>query len=200
MCPTTMAAVGSAVSSMSTATMFAASLGVSALSTGVNYIAQQQNQAAQIEAQERNMQAQSEAATRSMVQSTVDLQQRELQERASTAMRVENARQRTDEAKATANATAGGTGLSFDALLSDYERDYDSYASAQYQQLGFNVDQIGRQREAIEAKAQGRINSMPRTPVAGPSLGGALADFGSAAVSSYGQFATRDPLTGNMTL
>lgn len=193
MCPATIA-------SMSSAAMFAASLGVSALTTGINYVAQQQNAEAQIEAQERNLKAQSEAATTAMVRSTEDLQQRELQERASTALRVNNARLRTEEAKAKARTSTNATGLSMETLMTDYDREYQSFASAQYQQLGFATDQIDRQREGLMAQAEGRINSVPRSPVSGPSLGGSLANFGSQALSSYGTFATRDPKTGDFTL
>lgn len=193
MCPTAMAG-------MAASTMFAVSLGVSAVTAGVSYISQQQNAEAQIEAQEQNLQAQRDAATKSMIQSSEDLQQRELQERASTALKIDNAKTRTMEAKATANATSQSAGLSMDSLMADYDREYAGYENAQLKQLGFNTDQISRQREGLEAQAEGRINSIPRQPVQQPSLGGTLLNFGSDALGSYQNFAARDPQTGNYTL
>jgi uncharacterized protein YqgV (UPF0045/DUF77 family) len=188
------------MTAMKASTMMMVSLGVSAATAGMSYMAQQANMKAQVEAQETNLQAQRDAATTAMVQSTEDLQQRELQERASTALKLDNARRKADEAQATANATSESAGLSMEALMNDYDRQYGSYADAQMQQLGFNTDQIGRQREQIEAQAKGRINSMPRSPVQGGSLGGAILGFAADAAGAYQKFSVRDPLTGEYTL
>lgn len=191
--------ITAALASVSTQTMMMASLAVSAVSTGVNYMAQQQNAAAQVEAQEKNLEAQRDASVKSMIQQGTDLQQRELQERAATGLRTQAAREKIDRAKATANATSQSAGLSFDALMSDFDTQFADFESSQLQQLGFNTDQLQRTREGIEATAQGRVNTLPRTPVARPSIFGAAASFGADALGTLNRFSVVDPLTGDPT-
>ena len=193
MCPAALAA-------MSTATMFAVSLGLSAVTAGVGYVSQQQTAAAQLDAQQKNINNNAKAANTAMIQSVEDLQARELQERAATALRVDNAKTRTMQAKGTALASSDSAGLSLNALMSDYDRQYQTYADAQYTQLGYTTEQLGRQREGFYSQAESRINSVPLTPVTGGSIGGSLLSVGSSALSSYRDFAVRDPLSGSLTL
>lgn len=189
-----------AILAMSAKTMMAASLGVSAITTVANYAAQSANAEAQIEAQQTNLNNTRRAAGADLIAKSTDLQQRELQERESTALRVHNAKLKARQAAGTAEAAGTSSGLSFDALLADYDRQYSNYADAQFTQLGFTVDQIDRSREAIEAEANGRINSVPLTPVTRPSLGLAVAEFGAGALNTYDKFSVVDPLTGQRTL
>jgi hypothetical protein len=188
------------LAALSSSAMFAVSLGVSAVTTGIQYMAQKAQAEAQVEAQETNLKNTADAANAAMVQSVEDLQQRTLQTRAATALRVSNAETRTLQAKGTFNAANEASGLSVAALMDDYDRQFEDYADAQYRQLGFDIDQIDRQVEGVQAQAKSRVNSVPIAPVSGPSLGGALADFGATAVGAFNQYSVRDPLTGNRTL
>jgi len=181
------------------APMFYASLAVSGVTSAVSYAAKKQQAEAQEAANEANKEATRIASIRSMNQKAQDIQQRELQERASTALKTTAARDQVREAQSTARATSESAGLSIDALLSDYDRQYADYASSQLTQLGFTVDQIGRTREGIEAEAETRVNTVPQNPVARPSAAGALADFGGDALGAYRKYSVRDPMTGDRT-
>jgi hypothetical protein len=155
---------------------------------------------AQYEAQVANGENMRNSAISDMVQQSADLNSREEQERAATGVRNMNQSTAARQASATAAATSESAGLSLDGLLNDYDRQYFSYADSQMQQLGFNVEQIGRQREGLKAQAQSRINSVPMRPVSYPSLAGSLIEFGGSALSAYDNFSVRDPITGNRTL
>jgi len=185
---------------MSATTMMAASLALTLVSTGVSYMAQKQNQTAQVKAQEINALNTRNAAVQAMIDGNDSLQQREQQESASTALRIQNAKTKAREATSTAVATSESSGLSMDALLSDYDRQYSSYADTQMQQLGFTNDQLERSRQGLQSQAEGRINTMPLNPVAGPSLLGSALEFGAGALSSFETFAVRDPQTGSYSL
>lgn len=192
--------VTASIAAMSQASMMAVQLGVAAVSTGVNYMAQQQMADAQVEAQEQNALNQRNASAKAMAQSNDDLQDREMQEQSATALKVHNAKMKARQAKATANASSTSAGLSMDALMADYDRQYASYADSQMQQLGFNTSQIQRQREGIQSQAEGRINTMPLNPVQGPSAIGAAAEFGASALNTYDQYSVVDPQTGKRTI
>lgn len=192
--------VTAAIAAVSQSTLFAASLAVSAVTAGASYMANQATAEAQLEATNTNTKAVRDAAVISASQQGADLQQRELQENASTALRVNNAKVAATKAASTANASSSSSGLSLDALQQDYDRQYSSYADSQMQQLGFTKEQIARTREGIQAQADGRINSIPLTPVVKPGLGLAIAEFGATAVNTYNDFAVTDPLTGEKTI
>lgn len=181
--------------------MFAASLAVSAVTTAVSYIGQQNQAEATIAAQNANNQALRNAAISDMVQQGNDLNTRQQQEMASTALNINNQKQAARRAASTAAATSESAGLSVDALLADYDRQYLNYADSQMQQLGFNVEQIQRTRESITAGAQNRINTgWDNRPVSMPSLGGALLEVGASGLAAYDKYSVADPLTGKRTL
>lgn len=194
--PISGASIFSAIQAASAQTMMMVSLGLSAATTGANFIAQSQ-QAAAAEAQ---AEAQQNAAITSMNQQARDLNERELQEREATFYRVSQAQMQSQQAQATASATSESAGLSVDALLADYDRQYESYADSQMSQLGYTTEQLGRQREGVAAQANSRINQAASRPIQQPSLVGSLASFGSAALGTYTDFAVRDPLTGDYTI
>lgn len=180
--------------------LMAVSLGVTAVTAGVGYIAQKRQAEAAMTAQENNAKAVRGEAVRAMVAGTGDLQQRNLQEQSSTALKKQAAQMKARSAAATANATSESAGLSVDALMADFDRQYLNYADSQMQQLGFNQDQIGRQREGLQAQAEGRINTVPRQPIPQPSFGMAAMEFGAGAINTFDKFSVRDPLTGKYTL
>lgn len=187
--------------SIAASTMYAASLAVTAVTGIVGYIGQQNMAEAQYEAQVANNEALRNASISDMVQKGNDLNSREQQENASTALNIQNQKQQAQRAAATAGATSESAGLSFEALMADYDQQYLNYADSQMQQLGFNTDQIARNRESIEAQAESRINGgWDNTPIAQPSLGLTLLGIGSSALGSYQDYAVRDPATGTYTL
>ena len=188
--------VTAALATISQSTMMAASLGVSALTAGAGYAAQSK----QAEASAVYAQNAQNSAVESMLAQGQDLNAREVQERKATSLRKEEARRRAQSAQATANATSESAGLSVDALMADYDRQYLNYADSQMQQLGFQTDQIERTREGLQAQAEGRINQAQSQIKAKPSLSMAVAGFGADAMGSYQQFAVRDPFTGEFTV
>lgn len=185
---------------LSAAAMFYTSLAVSTVTGVVQYVGAQQQADAQYDAQVANQQATRQSAITDMLRQSDDLAARQQQETSATALNVNNRRLAAMRAASTANATSEAAGVSVDMLMSDYERQYRSYADSQMMQLGFTEDQIQRTREGIEAQAQSRINSVPSTPVVYPGLGGTLLDIGADGMAAYQKFSTRDPMTGKYTL
>ena len=198
--PVSMAAAWTAVTSMSQAAMFATSLAVSGATAAVSYMGQQQMATAQVEAQEANLLNTRNAAAESQRRQDADLHARESQMQASTALTLDNNSKARDRAAATASASSESAGLSLEGLMTDYDRQYSSFADSQMMQLGWDRDQVQRTREGIASQAQGRVNSIPRTPVQRPSLAGAALSFAGNAFDAYGTYSTRDPMTGNRTL
>lgn len=188
--------ITSAIAAISTQTMMAASLGVSALTAGVSYAAQQ-NQAEASAAYAAQAQ---DRAIQSMLDQNADLNSRQQQESASTALRKEEARKKAQAAASTAKASSSSAGMSFDALLADYDRQYLNYADSQMQQLGFTEDQISRTREGLSAQAEGRASQAYSQVTPAPSLAMTLAGFGADALGTYQSFQVRDPFTGEYTI
>lgn len=188
--------VTAALAAISSQTMMAASLGVSALTAGTSYMAQSEA-AANSAAYAADTK---QAADAAMLSQNADLNTRLKQEQTSTALRNEAARKKTQAATATANATSEASGLSVDALLADYDRQYLNYADSQMQQLGFTEDQIGRSREGLSSQAQSRTNQAYSQITPAPSLAMSLGNFGADAIGSYQSFQVRDPLTGKYTI
>lgn len=183
------------------APLFAASLAVSAVTGIVSYVGQKNQAEAQYQAQVANNEALRQAAISDMVQKTSDTNAREREERTATAVRVQNKKLQAERAKSTAQATSESAGLSMDMLYRDFDRQYLNFADSQMQQLGFNVDQIRRTRESIEAQAESRINSgWDNRPVSQPSLGGTLLGIAADGLSAYDTFSTRDPISGDRVL
>lgn len=188
--------VTAALAAMSTQTMMAVSLGVSALTAGAGYVAQSK----QAEASEVYADRAQDSAIESMLSQGRDLNAREEQERKATALRRLDARKKSKAAAATANATSESAGLSVDALMADYERQYLNYSDSQMQQLGFQTDQIERTREGLQAQAQGRVNQAQSQIQAKPSLAMTLGNFAATGLNTYQDFAVRDPFTGDFTI
>lgn len=90
--------------------MFFASLAVSAVTGIVSYVGQQQYADAQLEAQEANNENLRRAAISDMVQSANDLNQREKEETAATALRIQEQKQNAQAAAATARGVERGVG------------------------------------------------------------------------------------------
>ncbi|MCG7628393.1 hypothetical protein MHM88_11295 [Epibacterium sp. MM17-32] len=188
--------VTAALAAMSTKTLMAASLGVSALTAGAGYVAQSK----QAEASEVYAENAQNSAIESMLAQGRDLNSREDQERKATALRRLDAQKKSKAAAATANATSESAGLSVDALMDDYERQYLNYSDSQMQQLGFQIDQIDRTREGLQAQAEGRVNQAQSQIKAKPSLAMTLGNFAATGLNTYQDFAVRDPFTGEFTI
>jgi hypothetical protein len=181
--------------------MFWTSLAMTAATTAFQYIGQKNTADAQYQAQLNNNKALRDASISDMVQKGNDLNSRQQQETASTALNINNQKLNAKRAAATAEASSESAGTSFDMLMADYDQQYLNYADSQMQQLGFNTEQIQRSRQSIEAQAEGRINGgWDRRPINQPSLGLAVLDAGAGAFGAYDTYATRDPITGNYTL
>lgn len=181
---------------MSQSTMMAASLAVSAVSAGANYYAQYQSAQQQAEYQSDA----AEAAADNAVRQQQDLNARQKQEEAATALDVQQAKLKARRAQSTAKATSESAGTSFDTLMADYDRQFASYRDAQLTQLGWTKEQIERQNEAAIAGGQSRANSIANKPINAPSLTGTMLGFGADALNTVQSFQVRDPLTGKYTI
>ena len=180
---------------------FAASLAVTAVTEVVSYAGQMQQAEAMEQVQTANNTALRQSAISDMVQKGNDLNARQREETAATALNLQQQKMNAQAAAATARATSETAGLSVEQLFADYDRQYLSFADSQMQQLGFNIDQINRTRESISAQTQSRINSgWDRTPIARPSILGSFANVAAGGLNAYNQFSYRDPYTGDRTL
>jgi len=188
--------ITAAIATISTQTMMAASLGIAALSAGAGYMAQQK----QAESSAKYAAQSQASAIESMLRQTEDLNARGSEEAAATALRTEDARRKAQSASSTANASSEAAGLSFDALMGDYDRQYLNFADSQMQQLGFQTDQIERTREGLKAQTESRVNTAQSQIKPAPSLFGTLASFGADAMGTVQSFQVRDPFTGNYTI
>lgn len=183
------------------APLFFASLAVSAVTGLVAYQGQKNTAEAQAEAQEANNENLRNASIQNMLQQTSDTNAREREERAATGVRIQNSKLRADRAASTARATSESAGISLEMLYADFDRQHLNFADSQLQQLGFNLDQIQRTREGIEAGAESRINSgWDNRPIEQPNLGGTLLGIAADGLSAYDAYSTRDPITGSRTL
>lgn len=199
MCPPMLIGAAAAMSAMSASTMFAVSLGTAALSAGVTMLGQHQAANAQAEATTANLQATRDAAVDSQVRQDGDLHARESQLKTATAIDLDNQKKNVLRAKGTASASSEAAGLTFDSMLSDYDRQYGNYADSQMQQLGFDIGQIERTREGIQSQTQARVNAVPRPPINRPSWITGAASIASSAFNSFDTYSVRDPITGNRT-
>jgi hypothetical protein len=186
---------------LSAAAMFATSLAVSAVTGAVSYMGAKNTADAQYAAQVQNNKMVREASIADLVAQGGDLNARQLQEQAATAVNVQNQKLAAKRASSTATASSESAGMSVDALLADYDRQYLNYADSQMQNLGFNVEQIQRTREGLESQAKSRINTGSNlTPVSQPSLIGTVGGIAASGLTAYSNFAVRDPLTGKYTI
>lgn len=185
---------------MSTQAMFMTSLAVSAISTGVGLIGQQQQAQTQAKTFAENQKATANAAFESQRQQDADLHSRESQLKTSTAINLDNQKKAALRAKSTATATSESAGVSLDSLMADYDRQYLNYADSQMQQLGFDQEQITRTREGIHSQAQSRVNTLQRPNIQGPDWLGAVAGMAGATFNAYDTYSVRDPATGARTL
>jgi hypothetical protein len=165
----------------------------------VQLIGQQQAAQEQADAQSANLKATRDAAVDAQVRQDADLHARETQLKTATAIDLDNQKKNVARAKSTATASSESAGLSFDALLGDFDRQYGNYADSQMQQLGFDLDQTQRTREGIQAQTQSRINTVPRTPIKGPNWLGGAASIAGSAFNAFDTYSVRDPITGQRT-
>lgn len=189
-----------ALGAMSSGAMMAASLAVSTISAVAGFAAESQNAKLQYEQKVAHAERTRTEAVRNLNEQSIDLHQRELEERAATAYRVNEQRQNAEQAAATARASSESSGLSIEALLADFEGQYGSYADAQMMQLGFTTDQLQRNRESLHAQATSRINNVDLNPVVGPSPLGLVADIGGSYLGAYDKYSVVDPITGTRTV
>ena len=150
----------------------ATSLAMSAASTAVGVIGQQQ----QFNANAANaVQAQQIQNT----QTNIGIQQSE----AASGLRAQQSQSDMLKAAATAAASAGESGTagnSVDSLIGDYHASEGRYLNSLATQGQWNRDQAAVQKQGQAAQAQGRINS-----VAKPDFLGAALRIGGDALNTY---------------
>jgi len=138
-------------------------------------------------------------AIESMTQQQKSIQERQKQEGEATATEEQRVSREAAEARATARTAAGEagvSGLSLDALITDFTRQESQYRYGVRRNLTLSTDQLTSEMEGARAQAQGRAAAIPQLnlePVQGPTWWGAALRIGGSAVDAYSKFNTSKP-------
>lgn len=193
-----------------TQAMFAATLAVSAVSAATSVYGQQQSAAAQAKYQkqlgeQRNQQIleTGKAANKAFVEQSAaeNIASGQRMEAASQELQgLQRDRLRT---QGTSLATSTAYGLSQELLMGDFLREEARYRDTVDRQLKFDLDESDRRIAGFKAQAESRANSIqPFTPspIASPNYIGAGLQVIGSGMKAYGDYATKDPDTGEYSL
>lgn len=191
-------------------TMFAASMGISALSAASGYFGQVQSANAQAEYQaetsaqrDRQIAANAEAANAAYVEQAAAENIAQAQRSESASLELQDLQRQRIRAEGTARATSESAGLSLEALLADFSREEARYRDSVTRQLKFDADESRRRLQGFEAQAADRARSIqPYTPqpIQQPNTLGAALQVAGAGFDAFNRFSTRDPDTGRYRL
>lgn len=171
-------------------TLALAGLGISAVSTGVSFVGQQQAANAQ---QDYNdyLEEQTRLNAEAAYNDTVRQENAALVEtRAAQSQELQEAGIEAAKARATARVAAGEAGvagLSVDALINDFYRSEARYRDAVRQQGEFDTRARDERLRAADSQRQSRINSARRPDPQRPSFLGAALRIGGDALGTFGE-------------
>ena len=164
----------------------AISVAMSVAAAAVQYMQQQaaaeanqRNQAAMMKAQDEAIAQNAALANRAYMEETKTLQEKQRQTEEIAVQRELGVSINAAQARSTALTAAGESGVSgqsVNMLLSDYTRQEVDYRFQSQTQVGYERDQMQRELEGAQMKAEGRTQSMKpyqAQPVQYPSLLGA---------------------------
>lgn len=184
--------------SLTSAFMYA-SLAVTAATTITDYMGQSAQADAQRQVAEITQQQNAEAAAHDLARKSADLSVRQSQEEQATALRIFNRQLDQRAAASEAIASSESAGLSFDALLQDFDRQFHNFETAELTQLGWTVDQIDRSRDGLRYEYASRAAGQPYA-VSEPSVIGSGLSAIASGIDTYNTFSTVDPDTGKRTI
>ncbi len=162
--------------------------GISAASTVVGYM----GQSAAADEQNRMYQENAQRANQNARDQMFATQQRMLQEQEAGAAEKIDTMKEARAAKATATVAAGESGvsgLSVDALLSEFDGRAASYNDRVDQNTDWTMNQLNAEMKGIRANAEDRINSVQRA--AKPSFWDAGLRIAGAGLDSYNGYTQR---------
>lgn len=171
----------------------AATLAISAAATSYGYVQQSEQADAQNEAIEDNYERTRQEAVAAFERDTTDIARRQVQEQDAAAQQREQFTREYDAVRAQTVTSAGErgiAGLSLDALLGDLAGQQATRLRTTNDNLNMTLQQLQREKESAGFAAQSRVNSVNRTPVAGPSLVGLGLTIAGQAVNAAGQYQT----------
>jgi hypothetical protein len=138
-------------------------------------------------------------AMESMAQQQKALQERQKQEGEATVTEEARNARAAAEARATARTAAGEagvSGLSLDALITDFTRQESQYRYGVRRNLTLSTDQLTAESEGARATAMGRSAAIPQLnlePLNGPSFLGAALRIGGDALGAYSKYNSSKP-------
>ncbi|WP_143750582.1 hypothetical protein [Mesorhizobium sp. WSM4312] len=139
--------------------MAVAQFAMSAASTAVGFMGQQQ----QYEAQQQYYKNNRDAANKAAVNTYATNQNRALQERKAASQQQQDLNTEALKGRGTAEVAAGEagvTGLSVDALIADYYGQQGRYERTLDNNYQMNADYLRGEMDSTQAQAEGRINSV----------------------------------------
>jgi hypothetical protein len=161
--------------------------------------AQNQYQQKAQDARDKEIQDNYALSIESMHRQQKALQERQKQEGEATVTEEARNARAAAEARATARTAAGEagvSGLSLDALLTDFTRQESEYRYGVRRNLGISTDQLTNEMEGARAQAQGRSAAIPSLnleAVNGPSYLGAALRIGGDALGAYSKYNASKP-------
>lgn len=167
-------------------TMLAGQLALSALTTGIGYMAQQEA-ADSANAYQKAMHEQTTENALQAYRNAVDQEnQRVIQSEDAAAQEIQKIQQERLRKSGEAIASSNAAGMSMDALMGDFLRQEGNYKAAIEQQLQWERQQSQANMKGHGAQARSRIAGTMYQPHTGPSPLGTLASFGSSSLGIYG--------------
>lgn len=166
--------------------MMAANIGLSMMSTMMNYAAQQQAAAAQA----AYINQANNAAIDSYYRESMAQNLRIQEEQEATSEDLQNLIIERKQKMGEYIASSQSAGLSFSNVLADYMRQEARYRDSAYRNLELKERQSQLNIEGMRAKTNSRINSNMSTALPQPSLFAAGLDIAGSTLSAYTTFST----------
>lgn len=166
--------------------MMAANIGLSMMSTMMNYAAQQQAASAQA----AYINQANNAAIDSYYRESMAQNLRIQEEQEATSEDLQNLMIERKQKMGEYIASSQSAGLSFSNVLADYMRQEARYRDSAYRNLELKERQSQLNIEGMRAKTNSRINSNMSTALPQPSLFAAGLDIAGSTLSAYTTFST----------
>lgn len=184
------------IPALGAATMFAASLGISAASSLANYVGQRNVAKAQANYQNQVAEQTAKAANNAYIEQAAATNIRTAQQQQVASQELQGLQRDRLQAQGTAVASSQSAGLSFENLMRDYYREEARQRDNIRTQLQWDMDEAQRQMLGFQAQAQDRANGAQTYMVNSPSLLGTGLQIAGSAFDSYSRYTTKDPTTG----
>ena len=185
------ASAGVAAAAANAALMANLMIAVSAASTAVSFMGQQQQANAQNAMAARRQELGTARALENYANQSRQARDRQLQEREAAAHEINAVHREARRRTATAQVAAGEggvTGASLTHLMNDFHRKDLEFATNVNRNLQFKEENIENQLESIRSGTQGQIENLMYMPTPQPSFLGAGLRIGSSVLGAYAQY------------